>query len=150
MNLLRFIHFLGIALWLGGGLAAMMLRVGAKRETPEVRAGAIRLAASLHGGVIGPGVLLTLASGLALSMRLAGSGAMNRPGMMGMQGAGLLAGILVLFVAIPTAKKLARAAVPTPTGELPPIVEELRRRQAMISSIAGVLALVALVCAELP
>jgi len=44
---------------------------------------------------------------------------------------------------------LARVAEPDQTGRFPPVFERLRKRQAIVSSIAGALAVLALVAARL-
>lgn len=147
MLLVKFAHFFGLAMWLGGALTAMVLAMSTRGESADVRAVAYRLLARVHSAVIAPGALITVLSGLALTMSLATSGGgelLSTPRMMVMQGAGLLAGALVLFVGLPTAVKTARLAMVTEQGELPAEVEALRKRQAVVSSIAGVLVLLSL------
>jgi hypothetical protein len=58
-----------------------------------------------------------------------------------MQGAGLVGALIVLLVGLPTASKLARI---DPQGPNAAYFDELRRRQRVTSSIAGVFALAAL------
>jgi hypothetical protein len=148
----RFLHFLGQALWIGGGLAAMTLAIAARSEDPAVKAGVYRLLARLHGVVIAPGALMTVLSGLWLTMTLARrgrGGELGEPGLAIMQGLGIVAGILALLVALPTASLLARVAEPDQTGQLPPVFERFRKRQAIASSVAGALAVLALVAAFL-
>ncbi len=147
MLVLRLVHFLGMALWIGGAAAAMVGALSARAESNDVRLGAYRLLAHIHTRVISVGALLTAGTGLVMTMRLvqAGAGAaMGTPRIMIMQTAGLLGAALVLFVGLPTATKIARLAS-LPAGEpIPAALEQYRKRQAMVSSIAGVLALVAL------
>ncbi|HXV86119.1 MAG TPA: DUF2269 family protein [Gemmatimonadales bacterium] len=148
---LRVLHLLGQALWIGGALAAMVMALAARQETVPVRAAVFRLLARVHSTVIAPGALVTVLTGLWLTMSLArqGMGArLGDPGIAAMQALGLLAGLLVLLVGLPTAAKLARVADPGPDGTLSPAVERLRRRQAMVSSVAGALAILALVGAR--
>jgi hypothetical protein len=59
-------------------------------------------------------------------------------------GTGLVAGLLALFVGLPTAQKVAALAVVDEQGNFPPAFERLRSRLAVVSSVTGVLALVAL------
>ena len=59
-----------------------------------------------------------------------------------MQGAGLVGALIVLLIGLPTAAKLARL---DPTGQGAAYFDELRQRQRIVASVAGVLALVALV-----
>lgn len=150
MGVLRFIHFLGSALWIGGALAAMVVALGARNENVGVRAGAFRLLVSAHTLVIAPGALLALASGILLTMNLMTGGAtelMAAPRIWVMQGAGLVGALLVLFIGLPAAVKMGGLAVPDESGSLSPAFERYRKRQAVVSSIAGVLAVVALFAA---
>ena len=152
MAFAQFLHLLGQALWIGGGLAAMTLAIASRNEDPAVKAGVYRLLARLNGVVIAPGALITVLSGLWLTMTMArrGRGAeLGEPGLAVMQGLGIVAGILVLLVALPTGNLLARVAEPDQAGRFPPVFERLRKRQAIVSSIAGALAVLALVAARL-
>jgi hypothetical protein len=152
MRVLLFVHFVGQCLWIGGAVAAMVMALAARREPVEVRAGAFRLVAQVHAMVIGPGALLVVASGVLLTMQFMGGDAMElmaAPRIWVMQGAGLLGGLMVLFVGLPTAVKMGGLAVPDQTGALSPQFEGLRKRQAIVSSIAAGLAFVALFVAVL-
>ncbi len=148
MLMVRFVHFLGSALWIGGALAAMVMAVGSRRESVEVRAGIFRLLTRVQTTVIGLGALLTLGSGILWTMWLIQSGGAEggvlSPGVWVMQLAGLVGGVLVLFVAVPTAVKMGRLAVPTDDGHLLPVFEAFRKRQMVVSSVAGTLAVVSL------
>ena len=147
MNVLLFIHLLGSALWIGGAIAAMVVALNARAEDGVVRAGAFRLLAPVHTLVIGPGALLVVASGLLLTMRFMTAGApelMAAPRIWVMQGAGLVGGLLVLLIGLPTAVKMGALAVPDAAGSLSESFERYRKRQAVVSSVAGVLALIAL------
>ncbi|MDH3456805.1 MAG: hypothetical protein OER90_08190 [Gemmatimonadota bacterium] len=147
MSLLLFTHVLGCAMWIGGGLAGLMIEMGVKQESVEVRAGAFRLLARLHTLVIGFGALLVLGSGVVLTMSLDTEGLgdlMREPRLWVMIVAGLLAGFMVLFVGLPTASRMGALAVPSSKGELPPAFEMYRRRSAWITVISGTLAVIAL------
>lgn len=137
------LHVLGVALWIGGALASMVVAAVSRGEEGTVRAGAARLLAAVQTRIIVPGVLLTILTGFYLAMQL-GPGAADRAGIVGMMGAGILAGLLVLLIGLPTALKRARLAVPDAQGNLPPIVAALTVRQAIVSTVAGLLALAAL------
>ncbi len=128
-------------------MAAMVVALAARRESVQVRAGAFRLLARVHSMVIGLGAVLALGTGVLLTMGMVSSGTgdtMAHPRIWLMQGAGVLGALLVLFVGLPTAVKLSGLAVPGPSGELLPAFERYRKRQAIVSSVAGVLAIVAL------
>ena len=150
MEVLLFMHLLGSALWIGGAIAAMVVALNARREDPAVRAGAFRLLTQVHTLVIGPGALLAVGTGLLLTMQLMTGDAvavMSQPRVWVMQGAGLIGGLLVLFLGLPTAIRMGGLAVPSDTGVLSPAFERYRRRQAVVSSVAGVLAVISLFAA---
>jgi len=152
MGFARFLHMLGQCLWIGGGIAAMTLAISARAEHPNLRAAVYRLLGQVHAVVIAPGAVLTVLTGIWLTMGLARVGRTDELGQAGlatMQGAGLIAGILVLFVALPTANRLARVSVPDEKGQFSPAFERFRKRQMMVSSVAGVLAVLALAAARL-
>jgi hypothetical protein len=58
-----------------------------------------------------------------------------------MQGAGVIAALITLLIALPTAARLGRL---DPTGEAARYFDELRQRQRVVASISGTLGLVAL------
>ena len=93
--------------------------------------------------IIAPGALVTVLAGILLTFRNSG---VRFPGadlwLIIMQGGGILAGLLTLFISLPTASKLGRL---DPEGKTGPYFDELRARQKLVGTIAGVLALVALV-----
>ncbi len=147
MTLLRFLHVVGIVLWLGGAVAAMALSMFSRSETAPVRAGVFRLLGRLHALVVAPGVLLTIASGLAIMMMLATAGhgtRLGQPEISAMMALGLVAGLVALFGAFPASQKAAVLADVSESGEPPEAFHRFRRRVAISSSIAGVLAVAAL------
>lgn len=147
MAFVLFLHLLGSALWIGGAIAAMVIAIAARRESAAIRAGAFRLLARVHSLVIGLGALLAVGTGVLLTMQLVSDGRsdlMSSPAIWVMQGTGLIGGLLVLFLGLPTAVKMGGLAVPTEGGQLLPAFERYRKRQAVVSSVAGVLAIVAL------
>jgi hypothetical protein len=144
-HLWLFTHILGFVLWMGGGLAAMNVGMAMRRgDRSDLRA-LLALQAKLHQNLILPGVVLTLLSGIILTLRLYG-GAISAGGfprqLMVMQGAGLLAGVIVLMVNFPTVGRLTRL---DPDGEYAPLFQALSRRAAIAGSITGALVLVALI-----
>ncbi len=140
-----FLHLLGFTLWLGGGLAAMVAGIAARREDRQGLGVVIRSQAALQRILVAPGALLTVLSGLILTFSVTA-----RTGelvgfsvwLVVMQGTGLVGALVTLLVGLPTATRLARL---DPTGPNAAFFDELRQRQRVVSSIAGVLAMVALV-----
>lgn len=146
-DLLLFLHYLGFSLWIGGALAVMAARMGSHREGPEAEAVMARLLARVHIFVVAPGALLTLGSGFGIAFNYMAHGANDILGaapMSTMMGTGTLGALLVLFVGMPTAQKIAALAQVNDAGQFPPVFARLRRRQAIVQTVAGVLALVAL------
>ncbi len=147
MLIVRFVHFMGSALWIGGAVTAMVLAFGARRESVEVRVGLFKLLTQVQTLVIGLGALLTAGTGIVWSMWLVQDGGepgTHSIGLWLMQGLGLLGAVLVLFVAVPTAVKVGGLAVATDDGQVLPAFEYLRRRQVLVSSVATVLAILSL------
>ena len=145
---LLFAHLLGMVLWLGGGFAAMSLGLALRgRQAPEL-ALLTEAQGRLLRGLILPGVLLTVLSGLLLTLQLYNTpmiaGGLPVP-LLVMQGAGLLAAAIVLVVGLPAATRLARL---DPVAHAP-LFASLRKRSALASSLAGTLGLIALVAAAM-
>jgi len=69
---------------------------------------------------------------------------MAQPSIWVMQVAGLVAGVLVLFVALPTSTHMARMADAAADGELPPSFGRMRRRLAMVVHVVAVLVVLSL------
>ena len=141
---LLFLHLLGLALWMGGGLAAMAVGAEMRRLPRTELAGAMRIQGALVRALSLPGAILVVLTGLMLTLSLYGSatsvGGFPK-GLMLMQGAGLLGPGLTLVVTVPVAARLQRL---DPTGPHAPLFDALRRRAAlagMLSSVLGLLAL---------
>ena len=147
MLLTTFVHLLGMSLWIGGMVAAMVLSFNSKRETGRTRQAALEWMGRIYSLIVGPGALVTVVTGLALTMSMAqrmGSEVMARPGMWIMQATGLLAGLLVLFVALPTAKGLSRVAAAAGDGELPQLFGQMQQRLSIVVHVVAVLVIISL------
>ena len=140
-----FVHLLGFTMWLGGGLASMVAGIAAKREDRAGLGAVVRAQAAVQKIIIAPGALLTVLSGLILTFSVsARTGELTgfNLALVVMQGAGLVGALLTLMVALPTGAKLGRL---DPTGQGAEYFDELRQRQKVVTSVAGTLALAALV-----
>ncbi|HKE90095.1 MAG TPA: hypothetical protein VKB45_07150 [Gemmatimonadales bacterium] len=136
------VHMLGFTLWLGGGIATMVLGVAAKHFAPDLRLSAYRLTSSIQRILLGPGAAAVAVSGIPLSMPYMKEGIV--PGwLMLMMTTGILGALIAIGVTVPTAARLGRLAV-DPRGELPESFAGLRRRLVWAGSISGGLGLVAL------
>ncbi len=103
----------------------------------------------IHRAMLLPGVVLTILTGLLLTLQLYG-GAIATAGypvpLMVMQGAGLVAGAIVLGVTFPAVTRLMRL---DPSGPHAEAFVSLRNRAAMSGMIAGMLGMIALISAAL-
>jgi hypothetical protein len=140
-----FLHIVGFTLWIGGGLASMVAGIVSKGEERARLGAVVRAQAAVQRMLVAPGALLTVLSGVMLTFAmtsLRGGEAGFSIWLVLMQGAGLVGALLVLLVGLPTSSKLTRI---DPQGPNAAYFDELRQRQRITSSIAGVFALVALV-----
>jgi hypothetical protein len=136
-----FLHFMGFAAWLGGGLAMMLAGITAKHFPPEERLAVYRATSVVARNLIGPGALLVLLSGFVLSVPFFQA---PMPGwLMAMQGLGLIGAVIAIGIVTPTAARMGRLQL-DPRGELPESFAGLRKRQAIFATAAGVFALLAL------
>jgi uncharacterized membrane protein len=137
-------HILGFVLWMGGGFAAMTVGI-AMRRGPRNEVGVLLgVQQRLHSALILPGCVLVVVSGLLLTLRLYGSATSVNgypTSLMVMQGAGLLAAVIVLVVSFPTMGRLSRL---DPHGEHAPLFQMLSKKMAVAGSLTGILALAAL------
>ena len=139
------LHIFGFTLWIGGALAAMVAGIASRREDRAGLGAVVRTQAAVQKVVVAPGALLSVLSGLMLTFSvtsLRGGEAGFNFWLVLMQGAGLVAALIVLMVGLPTAAKLARL---DPDGPGAAYFDELRQRQRVVGSVAGLLALAALV-----
>jgi len=145
IRLWLFLHILGFTLWIGGALAAMVAGIAAKHEDRASLGAVVRAQAAVQKILVAPGALLAVLSGLMLTFSVTSLSG-GEPGvnfwLVLMQAAGIVGGLLVLLVGLPTAARLARL---DPEGAGAAYFDELRQRQRVVGSIAGVFALAALV-----
>ena len=142
-----FLHVLGFVAWLGGGLAVMLSGITAKYFPPEPRLAVYRIMSVITRNLVGTGAVLVVVSGLVLSVPYFKSATVPT-WLMAMQTFGLLGAIVAGAIATPTAARLGRLEL-DPRGELPEAFAGLRRRQAIFATVAGVLALLALLSGTL-
>ena len=129
-------------MWLGGAIASMVVGIAARAEERGGLGAVVRAQSKLTKVAIAPGALLTVLSGLILTFRLSGGELAGFSiWLVIMQGAGLIAALITLLIALPTAARLGRL---DPIGEAERYFDELRSRQRIVASIAGMLGLVAL------
>ena len=137
-----FLHLLGFAAWIGGAFAVMVAGLAARREDRGALGAIVRAQSLVYRALVGPGALVTVLTGILLTFQDTGARYAGADfWLIVMQGAGVAAGLLTLFISLPTAAKLGRL---DPTGKAALYFDELRSRQKLVSTVAGLLALAAL------
>jgi len=142
-----FVHVLGFVAWLGGGLAVMLSGITAKYFPPDQRLAVYRIMSVITRNLVGTGAVLVVVSGLVLSVPYF-KNATVPTWLMAMETFGLLGAIVAVAIVTPTAARLGRLGL-DPRGELPETFAGLRRRQVIFATLAGVLALLALLAGTL-
>ncbi len=138
-----FLHLLGIVMWLGGALGNMVVGIQSKTAPRDQLNPIVRGMAQIYRGLILPGAVLAVVSGLILTLVVYGSpGGMMTVGhwLMTMQAAGILAALITLIGIIPTAVRTTRFDAVTQA----PQFDTLRRRTARLGMISGLFGLIAL------
>jgi hypothetical protein len=146
VNFLRFLHLIGIGVWLGAGGATALLTRMAAGDGPERRADRLELVGRLYAWLVAPAAVLATGSGIAVTMMVASAGAGSRlgaPASAAMQVLGLLAGGLEILVAFPASQRLLRGVVSAQTADLAGAGERQRRRIAALGPVILALVLVA-------
>lgn len=137
------VHVIGFVAWIGGGLSVMLSGITAKNFPPDQRLAVYRIMGVVTRNLVAPGSVLVVLSGLILSVPYF-QGSTVPTWLMAMQVFGIFGAIVVIGIVTPTAARLARLDL-DPRGELPESFLGLRRKQAIFATLAGVLALAALV-----
>jgi hypothetical protein len=148
VRLWLFLHLLGFTMWLGGSIGAMFAAIAAKVETRQGLGAVVRAQASVQRLIIGPGALITVLSGLMLTLNVNsrfGEPETAGPWLMVMQVTGLIAGLLTLFVIVPTGARLARMDPETHAAAF----DRLRKRVRVVAMASGTLGLIALLAGAL-
>ncbi|MBX3146671.1 MAG: hypothetical protein KF785_07840 [Gemmatimonadales bacterium] len=141
-----FVHLLGMVLWLGGAAGAMAVSIAGRREAREQLATVARLLRTIYNSAVFPGSLAVVVSGLVLTLTMYGSpGAMAAitHQLMTMQVAGLAAALITLIVLVPNSSRLARLDPVSHAAQF----DHLRKKQARLGMISGLLGLLALISA---
>jgi len=139
----RLLHYLGMVMWIGGSLAVMVGGLARRRLDRSLWSAIVESQSNIYRIVVGPGAILTVVSGAIMTLRLYNALAGGVGPWMGlMQGAGVLAGLVVLLLALPTSARLSRI---DPAGPDAAVFDALRRRLALYSTLGGMLAMAALV-----
>jgi hypothetical protein len=141
MRIWILLHIVGFVAWMGGGFSNMLMGIMGRKEDRVTQGAIARLQAQVGRRLMAPGALVAVVTGVYLSVLVMRSGTAPSAWLMLMQGAGLLAALVVLFVLLPNGTRLGRT---DPTGQAAPLFDALKKRQAIAGSIAGTLGLLAL------
>lgn len=142
-----FLHLFAFTIWIGGWLSTLAAASILTRLDRPLWGGVAEAQAAIHRMLIGPGAIVSVASGLLLTFRMYGalSGQVG-PWLGTMQGLGIIAAAFTLLGAVPAASRLSRLE---PTGATAAAFDRAHRRMLMAGSIGGVLAVVALIAGTL-
>ena len=145
-GLFRFLHVLGVVLWLGTALTLAVLVVGARRSgSAEATAFAYRTNTRLMKALVLPGMLLTVGGGFALNAVLGYGYFQPFPHHwhFQMQVWGVIAFVVGVLYQVPLSDRLARAAeASAAAGEESAAFSRYRKRNAIVSSLIGLVLLV--------
>jgi hypothetical protein len=143
--MLRFLHWVGIATWLGAQLTFMVWGPQTKAAGLEAWAHTWKTLARVQGLLIAPAAALATITGIVMTMQLVGLHADEAPALWAMQGFGLLAGVVAVAVVTPLANRVAYYAhLSLDKGQKDPRAEKARVLLAWAGSITGVVILAAL------
>lgn len=137
-------HLVGFVMWLGAAAAAMAMGIAGRREAREHLGVVARQQAVVYRAVMMPGVLLTVASGLVLTLMVyggPGTAATVSPALMAMQATGLAGAVVVLVFGIPAVSRVG-SLDPVRDG---PLFDRLRRKASRLGMASATLGMAALV-----
>ena len=143
--MLRFLHWVGIAVWLGAEMTFMVWGPLSKTVSLEAWAHTWKTLARVQGLLVAPAAALATVTGIVMTMQLVGVHADETAALELMQGFGLLAGGVAIAVVTPLVNRVAHYAyLSVEKGEKDPRAERARKLLAWAASITGVAIMVAL------
>lgn len=150
-GLLRFLHLLGVVLWMGAAVTLPFVTGRAARSDDWSRiAFAYRANARLMTTLGLAGIVLTLVGGLGLTAAMGYEFFRPFPNhwLFQMQILGIASGLVAALYQVPLSRRLAREAeAAAERGEGTEAYARYRKRYAIVGSVVGVVLLVVLVLA---
>lgn len=142
------LHLIGFTGWLGGLLALFALGQGSAGQPGAARGPMARGQGGIYRLLVGPGAMLTVVSGMILTLQLYGEATSVglSHALMTMQGLGLVAALVSLIVSVPTASRLSRLE---PGGPAERLIAQLGARLRLADLVTLGLGLAALVAGTL-
>lgn len=141
------LHVISASIWLGASLSFMVAGPAARKLSLESWAHVWLILAKVQRAIVGPAALVATVTGLALTMSLAQGhfDMSSATWLIVMQAFGLIAGIIALAFATPMANRMAAIALRSlEKGQMDPAAAKVQKAFAMVSSIAGVMIIVAM------
>ena len=143
--MVRFLHWVGIAVWLGAQLTFMVWGPMTREAGLEAWAHTWKTLARVQSLMIAPAAALATVTGLVMTMQLVGLHADETSPLELMQGFGTVAGVAAVAVVTPLANRVAYfAQLSLEKGQKDPRADRARRYLALAGTLVGVLILVAL------
>ena len=143
--MLRFLHWVGIAVWLGAQFTFMVWGPQTRAAGLEAWAHTWKTLARVQGLVIAPAAALATITGIVMTMQLVGLHADEATALEVMQGVGTVAGVVAIAVVTPLANRVSYfAQLSLEKGQKDPRAERARAYLAWAGSAVGALILVAL------
>ncbi|HEY2806275.1 MAG TPA: hypothetical protein VGI92_10510 [Gemmatimonadales bacterium] len=142
---LLFLHITGVAIWLGAGFTFMIFGPAAKRMPLESWANVWITLAAVQRRLIIPACIVTIVTGIIMTMQMVTSHAGVSGSLLMMQAFGVVAAGITIAVSTPLAARMARLARRSQeSGTMDPGADRVRKALAIAGSISGVLVLGAL------
>lgn len=143
----RFLHYFSAVAWIGGGLAVWVVGMTMGRLERPFWGGLAEVQGALYRMLVGPGAMVNVFSGVMLTFGMYGSLSVRVGAWLGtMQGIGVIAALVTLLAAMPSASRLSRLE---PTGESAPAFDRSAARLAMTNGFGTLLAAIALLAGAL-
>jgi hypothetical protein len=141
------VHYLSFTAWIGGALAAMAAGMTMRRLDRSLWGGVAEAQGAIYRSMVGPGAMVSVASGLMLTFGMYGKLSAQVGAWLGMmQAVGIVAALVTLLGAMPAAARLSRLE---PHGPSAAAFDATRRKLAITASLGGTLALIALLAGAL-
>ena len=147
-----FVHVFSFAVWLGVSMTFMVWGRAARGASLEVWAHSWSTLSFLQRSVVAPACVVTTLTGilLAMSMVQTHSDAGGAVWLMAMEVLGIVSAILTLAIATPLAGRMGTlAARSREKGERDPSAEVVRKRLALVGTVAGILLILAVCFGEM-
>jgi hypothetical protein len=150
--LMLFLHVTSFSVWLGVSLTFMVWGPATRNASVEVWANSWITLSRLQRSLVAPSCLIATLTGIVLTLQLVqmqfdmGSAMW----LMAMQVLGLVSAVLTLAIATPLAGRMGTlAARSLEKGAREPLAEAVRKKLALVGSIAGVLLILSIYFGEM-